>query len=110
VPWSDIAHAGELPVMEPEIKFSATGTIELHAPQLIDALQSPEMILEVSPSLEVVRSSVSDSFWAWHERLEREGRLKHRAAQDPFRSGFAVTVWTPKDGWRTIGPHSPASR
>jgi hypothetical protein len=110
MPWSDIAHVGELPIVAPKIELSASGNIELLAPQLTSGPQGPEMLLEISPSLEVVRSSFSDSFLEWHEKLEREGKLTHRATEDSFRAGFAVKEWTPKDGWRTIGPPASASR
>ena len=46
----------------------------------------PETIVELSDDLRGLRASQSDSYWAWHGALERDGHLKHSADQCPERS------------------------
>lgn len=60
----------------PTIRF---GHSRSHAPV-------PETIVELADDLRGLRASQSDSYWAWHRRLEREGRLDHAVRQCPERS------------------------
>jgi hypothetical protein len=76
MPWSDVAERAPFD-RQGVVDTYDSGGIEVRAQQLPAALGTPELIAELSSSLEVVRRSVSDSYWIWHERLERDGRL-HR--------------------------------
>lgn len=105
VDWSDIATA--LPPDEREVKvvvYPPTGRVELRAQQR----STVEFIVELSSTFEVVKRSVSDSFWEWHRRLELDGTLAHGRAHCPYRDGPLVREWTPVAGWIT-GPVATAS-
>jgi hypothetical protein len=95
--WSDVTAA--LPPDERDVAVvtAANGSIELRAVQRTGV----EMIVELSPQFDIVRRSVSDAFWEWHKRLERDGVLKHSKDTCPYRQGPVVREWSPA-GWRTL--------
>lgn len=100
VDWSDVATG--LPPDERDVavtNFGANGGFELRAVQR----QGAELIVELSPSFDIVRREVSDAFWEWHRRLEQTGALDHRRHACPYRDGPIVREWTPAGGWRIIG-------
>jgi hypothetical protein len=98
VPWTDIATVLPPDERAATVIGSPGGTTELYAQQRINTA----VIVELSPSLEVIGARVSDTFWEWHRRLEEQGVLKHDRAHCPFRNGPIVREWTPEDGWREI--------
>ncbi len=100
VPWSDIARPTDSPAVV--LHVAESGQIELRAPQRAwtDG-PVPEVIVGLSPSLEVVQRTVSDSFAQVHTLLERAGDLTHPAARCPWRTP-PVREWTPGHGWRDI--------
>jgi hypothetical protein len=99
VDWSDIVSA--LPPDDRDVVMTIypNGTIELRARQRRNA----EMIVELSPSFEVKKRSVSDAFWEWHQRLEQNGTLTHKREDCPYRNGPIVREWTPSTGWKAHG-------
>jgi len=100
VDWSDIASS--LPPDERDALvavYPGSGTIELRAVQR----RGVDLIIELSPSFEIVKRSVSDTFWEWHGRLEQTGSIDHQRNACPYRDGPIVREWTPARGWRTIG-------
>jgi hypothetical protein len=100
--WTDVADAAPPFDRKPTVMVYPSGNFELRAQQVSAPASAPEAILEISPSLHIVRRTVSDSFWTWHERLEKEGRLAHTRENCPIRNGPAVRVWTPASGWRGV--------
>lgn len=100
VDWSDIATS--LPPDERDAVvavYPGRGTIELRAVQR----RSVDLIVELSPSFEIAKRSVSDAFWESHRRLEKNGTLAHGRDACPYRNGPIVHEWTPSGGWRTHG-------
>jgi hypothetical protein len=99
-PWSDVARPADTPLVV--VHVAESGLIELRAPQRrwLDG-PVPEVIVGLSPSLEVEQRTVSDSFAQVHDALERDGQLTHEAATCPWRTP-PVRVWTPERGWREI--------
>lgn len=100
IDWSDVATG--LPPDERDVAVANMGAsvgIELRAVQR----RGVELIVELSPTFDVVRRAVSDTFWEWHRRLEQAGSLDHSREACPYRDGPIVREWTPAVGWRTIG-------
>jgi hypothetical protein len=100
--WTDVADAAPPFDRIPTVMVYPSGNFELRAQQVSAPASAPEAILEISPSLHIVRRTVSDSFWTWHERFEKEGRLTHTRENCPIRNGPAVRAWTPASGWREV--------
>lgn len=99
IEWSDVASA--LPPDQRDVaisNFTTAGGIELRAIQRANV----DLIVELSPSFEIVRREVSDAFWEWHARLRQTGTLDHDRESCPFRDGPVVHEWTPSAGWRTL--------
>jgi hypothetical protein len=100
VDWSDIASS--LPPDDRDAVVSVhagTGNIELRAKQRRNA----ELIVELSPTFEITRRATSDTFWEWHQSLERSGAIAHGRAACPYRDGPIVREWTPSGGWKVHG-------
>lgn len=100
IPWSDVIDTKELGGRRGQPVSFGDGSIELRAVQYMNA----EMIVELTPGLEIRRRRVSDGFWARHAELEREGTLEHSRADCPFRNGPTVHEWVPERGWRELKP------
>lgn len=99
-PWSDLARPAELPTII--VQVSDSGTILLRAQQRRPGAGAvPEIIIELSPSLEVVERTVSDTFREAHDLLARSGELDHATAACPWLTP-PVRVWTVDRGWRDI--------
>lgn len=100
VPWSDLAQPAELPVIV--VQVSEDGVIELRAVQRGQREGSvPELIVTLSPSLEVIERTVSDKFREAHDLLARAGQLTHLTEACPWLTPQA-RLWTPDRGWREI--------
>lgn len=101
VPWSDVARPlDDVPPVT--VQVTDSGTIELHAAQRrrSDAAL-PEIIVELSPRLELLHRHVSDAFSRVHRQMEETGALTHTADRCPWLIP-AVRIWTPKGGWRDL--------
>lgn len=102
IPWSDMARPPE--GLSVSVQVADSGVIELRAAQRAAAPSGlPEIIVELSPDLEVLRRSVSDTFVQEHRRMERAGELTHPAERCPWLNP-PVHVWTGAEGWRTTPP------
>ena len=100
IPWSDVIDTKELGGRRGQPISYGDGTLELRAVQYMNA----EMIVELTPSLEIKRRRISDGFWERHAQLERDGVLKHSRANCPFKDGPTVLEWMPERGWRELKP------
>jgi hypothetical protein len=61
-----------------------------------------DVIYEFTPSLELVRASLSGRYWEMHRSLELQGKLRHSQAECPDRYGpREILVWEPSTGWRS---------
>lgn len=98
VGWTDVAEHSEIADRTPSLTSFANGSVELRALQA----RGVEYIVELSPSLHVVRRSTSDSFWQAHRALELRRLIAHSRETCPFRDGPPVRVWTPANGWTTL--------
>jgi hypothetical protein len=95
-PRSELADPAQSP---PTLAFVLPdGTIEVHANQRrTDG--APEFVAALSPALQVLHSSVSDSFRDLHRRLEDDHKVTHPLASCPWLTP-PVKIWTPSGGWR----------
>jgi hypothetical protein len=100
IPWTDVIEPTILGGRRGQFMSFPDGRIELRAVQN----QNAEMIVELTPALEIKRRHVSDGYWAVHAQLERDGLLKHTKAACPFRNGPTVHEWMPEHGWRELRP------
>ena len=100
IPWSDLIETKELGGRRGQPLSFKDGTIELRAVQYMNA----EMIVELTPSMEIMHRRISDGFWERHAELERNGALKHTRETCPFRNGPTVHEWMPGRGWRELKP------
>jgi hypothetical protein len=100
IPWTDVIEPTILGGRRGQFTSFPDGGIELRAVQN----QNAEMIVELTPALEIKRRHVSDGYWAVHAQLERDGLLKHPKAACPFRNGPTVHEWMPEQGWRELRP------
>ena len=69
-----------------------------------------ETIVELSPSFEITRRTVSDGYWEWHRRLEQNGTVTHGRDACPYRDGPIVREWRRDGGWRPWVARSRTSR
>lgn len=99
-PWSDLAQPAELPTII--VQVSDAGTIQLRAQQRGPGARAvPEIIIGLSPSLEVIERTVSDTFREAHDVLARSGEVDHATSACPWLTP-PVRVWTADRGWRDI--------
>jgi len=55
---------------------------------------------EFNKEFELVSVSLADTYWAAHQRYEREGKIHHTASQCPDRSlATRVRIWTANENW-----------
>jgi DNA-binding winged helix-turn-helix (wHTH) protein len=55
---------------------------------------------EFNKAFELVSVSLADTYWAAHQRYEREGKIHHTASQCPDRSlATRVRIWTANENW-----------
>jgi hypothetical protein len=100
IPWSDVIDTKQLGGRRGQPLSFPDGTIELRAVQYMNA----EMIVELTPTLEIKRRRISDGYWERHAQVERDGALQHSRANCPFRNGPTVLEWLPEGGWRELKP------
>ena len=67
--------------------------------------ESVDALYEFTPTLELIRASLSDRYWEVHRALEAQGKLGPRE-QSPEKDGpREIEVWDPETGWRTQTIH-----
>lgn len=98
MPWSDIINPTLLDGRRGTFNSFSDGSFELRGVQQ----QNGEMLVDLSPAFEIKRRSVSDGFWNWHRKFEREGLLTHTGDTCPFRNGPPLLEWSPEQGWRDV--------
>ena len=66
--------------------------------------QSPTaaLVFDFSADFTPLHARANDAYWAWHARLEQQGRIHHSAADCPDRRGFTVREWQRGAGWSTM--------
>jgi hypothetical protein len=57
-------------------------------------------IVQLAADFVVADLSYSDTFWANHSELERDGRIKHQSGQCPSRLPQVIRRWMPDLGWQ----------
>lgn len=98
MPWSDVARPSETP--HATVLVGADGRVELRAEQR-SGFSVPELILTLSPRLEILDRRVSDTFVETHALAHRTGELDH--AFDACRWRVPpVREWTPESDWRDV--------
>jgi hypothetical protein len=98
LPWTEIAHPSDTP--NAVVYVAKSGAIEWHAIQRAqDHGKSPEVIVSLSPGLDVLQRSVNDYFVETHALLEhpQQGALLSANWREP-----AVRKWTAAGGWKEI--------
>lgn len=101
LPRTDVSRLEHFPTDGPTIMTFADGTTQVHSlesggPNIAAA------IYVVAPDLTIREVRFSDSYWEWHRRLERDGKLDHAPAACPHRQGLEVQRWTRAEGWRSV--------
>lgn len=98
MPWSALAQPADTPPVS--VSVVKDGAIEWRAHQHGGGSNKiPEMIVTLSPTLEVRQRDVDDYFVAVHDQLDRAGVLNERNSD--WRHPV-VREWTPERGWREI--------
>lgn len=94
-----------------QIAVLSGGRVEVHARETPGLTLGAEAIYEFNADLTFNQARVGDSYWTWHEELERAGRVNHPASACPDRHGLRVQQWLPESGWRdlTVGRARPAA-
>jgi hypothetical protein len=67
-----------------------------------------ELILEFAPDMTPIRARMSDAYWTWHRRMEREGRVGHSSEACPDREGVELREWRRGHGWSRLRVPSTA--
>lgn len=94
-PWSDLARPSDSPQVV--VQVAADGMIQWRAPQrTLVRGKVPELIVSLSPSLEVTARAVDDYFVELHRELERTGEVASNG--DAWRRP-TVREWSPGRGW-----------
>lgn len=65
-------------------------------------LPSAAIVFEFSTDFRPLSARVNDAYWAWHDRLFREGRIDHPSSRCPERRGFTIREWQRGRGWSTV--------
>lgn len=76
--------------------------VEVHAIEADSELPTAAVVLDFSADFTPLRARASDPYWAWHARLEQQGRIHHRAADCPERRGFTIREWQRGRGWSEV--------
>ncbi len=100
IPWTDVIEPTVLGGRRGQFMSFPDGTIELRAVQNLNA----EMIVELTPALEIKARRIGDGYWSVHAQMERDGLLKHMRDACPFKNGPTVLEWMPERGWRALKP------
>jgi hypothetical protein len=100
IPWTDVIEPTVLGGRRGQFMSFPDGTIELRAVQNLNA----EILVELTPSLEIKARRISDGYWSVHSQMERDGLLKHTRDACPFKNGPTVLEWMPEHGWRELKP------
>lgn len=84
--------------------------IEVETVEGLDSYpERAEQSFRFSHAFTLERASQSDS-WTAHERLEREGRIRHSVAECPmYRTPPPVRAWDSVNGWRELKPRERAA-
>lgn len=101
LPRSELNAAVNAPRQQAHIKAFDTG-VEVRIQQAQADALAGEAIFELSTDLRPVRARMSDSYWTWHRRLERDGKIAHVAGDCPDRRGLTVRQWDRGRGWSTV--------
>jgi hypothetical protein len=95
-PWTDLAVPSDS--RQVVVQVAADGTIQWRAPQrAVASGKVPEVIISLSPSLQVRERAVNDYFVELHDALERTGEIPRNwgHGRQPV-----VREWTADGGWR----------
>ena len=65
-------------------------------------LPSAAIVFEFATDFTPTHARANDAYWAWHDRLFREGKIDHPASRCPERRGFTVRQWRRDHGWSAI--------
>lgn len=101
LPRSELNVVVNAPRQHAYIKAFDAG-VEIRIQQAPTDVLAGEAIFELSTDLRPVRARMSDSYWTWHRRLEREGKIAHPTANCPDRRGLTVRQWDRGIGWSTV--------
>jgi hypothetical protein len=93
--------------MPVQIAVLSSGRVEVRARETPGLTFGAEAIYEFNADLTFNQARVSDSYWTWHEELERAGRVDHPASACPDRRGLRVQQWLPESGWRDLTAGRP---
>jgi hypothetical protein len=101
-PRTDVGREAPFPASGgPSIQAFPDGTIQVQTYES-EAPEIATAIYQLSADFQLRGAAFNDAFWSRHARLEREGRLTHRADECPHRNGLEVERWTPAEGWHTV--------
>ncbi len=100
-PRTDVGERQPFPANGPALQTFPDGSLQVQTHESAGS-GIATMVFDLSPSLELRRTRVSDTYWDWHRRLEEGGLLRHSAQACPIRGGLDVQRWTPATGWQTI--------
>lgn len=99
-PYTDVTYTPVDPASAPSVQMYEDGSILVRVHEN-GGPNIAETIYELAPDASIRGARFSDSFWEWHQRLEREGKLNHPARDCPERRGLDVQSWTPAAGWKS---------
>jgi hypothetical protein len=99
-PWTPLARPSDTPNVT--VQATSSGGIEWHAVQRAEGNgKDPEVIVSLSPSLDILERSVNELFTETLARLELAGEMSQVAGD--WRQP-TVRRWTPAGGWQDVPP------
>ncbi|MDP3719956.1 MAG: hypothetical protein Q8T13_19520 [Acidobacteriota bacterium] len=79
--------------------------IVVHTLEVPSTTLASDAIYEFTTSLDPIRATYSQQYWATHDALHTEGKLDHPRERCPDRNGpRAIRSWSPSAGWSTVSP------
>lgn len=99
VPWSDLARPSD--AQRSVVSSMPGGAIVFQALQSLEP-PIPDVIVTLSPDLEIVHRAPSDTFWQVHRVHEQKQLVDHSSADCPWQRSVPLNRWTPASGWQDV--------
>jgi hypothetical protein len=103
IPRSELSRVAGRALLRQMIEIAPDGTIVLRIPQNPHK-SAAEAIYEFSSGFDLLRASLGDVYWDWHNALASAGKVDHEAERCSERAGLWIRVWDEPNGWRIQTP------
>lgn len=100
-PRTDLGLNQPFPADGPSVQVFPDGAVQVQTHESSEPAVAT-VVYDFGPDFTLRQARLSDSFWAWHRRLETAGVLRHPVEQCPVGRGLSVQRWSPGGGWEPV--------